>query len=128
MPYKDPERQKQATADWQRANKERVNAKSKRWRERNAEHCKAYKSAEKKRNRAYYTALQAERRAAQHRATPTWVVRDELLAVYKACPAGYEVDHIVPLLGKSVCGLHVPWNLQITPKTKNRSKGNRVIN
>lgn len=38
----------------------------------------------------------------------------------------YEVDHIVPLQGKNISGLHCPQNLQILTRTQNRSKGHRI--
>lgn len=38
----------------------------------------------------------------------------------------YEVDHIVPIKGRNVCGLHVPWNLRAIPKEQNREKNNRL--
>ena len=40
----------------------------------------------------------------------------------------HEVDHIIPIAGKNVCGLHVPWNLAVVTMAENRAKSNRVVN
>lgn len=50
----------------------------------------------------------------------------EIKRIYRECPDGHEVDHIIPLRGEGVNGLHVPWNLQYLPAIENRKKGNRV--
>jgi len=73
----------------------------------------------------------ARRRSGIEEATPKWLTpeqRAEIRAFYvraKAMGEGYQVDHIVPLRGRGVCGLHVPWNLQILTKAENIAKGNR---
>jgi hypothetical protein len=50
-----------------------------------------------------------------------YVMAKELETVF---PWSQCVDHIVPLRGEKVCGLHVPWNLQVIPLVENRKKRN----
>lgn len=51
----------------------------------------------------------------------------EIGGMYMFCSIfpDYEVDHIVPVKGEAVCGLHVLSNLQVIPRAQNRSKGNK---
>ena len=58
------------------------------------------------------------------RATPKWIDREQVKEVYRTCPEGYEVDHIIPLRGELVCGLHVHENLQHLTIEENRTKTN----
>lgn len=63
-------------------------------------------------------------------ATPTWLTKEHWEAineVYLNRPLGYHVDHEIPIQGKNVCGLHVPWNLQHLPAKENILKGNKLI-
>jgi 5-methylcytosine-specific restriction endonuclease McrA len=74
--------------------------------------------------------LNAKYRASKNAATPHWLSEEQkkqMILFYKNCPAGMEVDHIVPLQGKEVQGLHVPWNLQYLSKSENSRKKNRLM-
>jgi 5-methylcytosine-specific restriction endonuclease McrA len=73
-------------------------------------------------------AVTAKYRASQLKATPKFANLKKIREIYKNCPKGYHVDHIVPLQGKEVCGLHVEWNLQYLTPSQNSSKSNKLIN
>lgn len=76
-----------------------------------------------RRRRRYWKAIQ--------RAWPDWAqYADQYKAIYlerdrrRARGEDVEVDHIVPLNSSIVCGLHVPWNLQIISREENAQKSN----
>ena len=106
--------------EWHLNNKNRVKKLNKEYHERNKG------NPEYLAKRRYH---EAKRRAIKLNATPKWLTveqRQAIKDIYMNCPKGFEVDHIFPLRGETVCGLHVPENLQYLKREENRSKGNRI--
>ena len=85
-------------------------------------------------NKIYYAEKSARSRATKLKQTPMWF-NEEDKSYYKdlleqqqllkdAWGISYHIDHIVPLQGKKVSGLHCKENWQLIPAFDNLSKGN----
>lgn len=96
-----------------------------------------WKKQNPKKTRQHYQKAGVMRRFRIKVATPKWLTQEELddikqkYVLAKLCTEATEiphhVDHIVPLGGKKVCGLNVPWNLQIISAEENHKKGNKHV-
>jgi hypothetical protein len=123
------------TADYYLKNKEVRNEQSRSYYHTNKEACKDLLKEWHKRNPGVRNSYTAKRKAAKLKATPDWLTKEEReqIRCYYSLSAmrnrnddkAWHVDHIVPLRGKQVCGLHVPWNLRVIPAIENIKKGNK---
>ena len=118
--------------DWRLKNLEKAKHQRRNNYEKNKERLLRLSSEYRLANIKKYTAYASARRALKLAATPPWADLDQILNFYEI--AGklsedtgipHEVDHIVPIQGKTVCGLHVAHNLQVLTRSENRAKHNR---
>jgi len=96
-----------------------------------------YRNAWKEANKTQVLADNKVRRRKHRDATPPWLTRKQKseirqlyqIAITMTQTTGeqYVVDHIVPLRGESVCGLHVPWNLRVITQEENLKKSNKHV-
>ena len=119
------EKKARVSSEWRANNKERAAATSKAWREANRERYNATRRVWARKNNPKNAARQAKRHAAKLKRTPTWDLHELTDLIYLECPEGKTVDHVVPLQGVNVSGLHVYNNLQYLTPSQNSSKGNR---
>lgn len=118
-------------AYYQRNKKKRL-LQSKAYYEQHKEEQKSHKKIwynnHYKQDPKYYLAKCNKRRGVKLQRTPTWLTKEQLEAIkqiYKNCPSWAVVDHIIPLQGRNVSGLHVPWNLQYLTPEENKTKSNK---
>jgi hypothetical protein len=126
-----------AKSSYYRKHAKETIARSACWRKAHPESYKICKSKWQKRNPGKILAETRKHDTRKLRATPPWLTRNQLKEIQEfyilvkelqwLCNEQLQVDHIVPLQGKNVCGLHVPWNLQILPKSLNCSKNNKLV-
>ena len=117
--------------DW-RASKRQ---KDRQYYQSNKQKIKARSREYQKRNPALVKKWLGSRKKVFKCSTPRWLTKDQIsemnnyywLAKDLRAISGqtYHVDHIVPLQGDGICGLHVPWNLQVLPDDINLSKSNK---
>lgn len=122
--------------EYSKLNKHKVSQKKKIYRENNKEYFREYYEYYYNLNTPDYVARANKRRAAKLKALPKWLTKEELEQIKELYTCAqmfklytgqeYHVDHIVPLQGENVCGLHVPWNLQVIPAKENLSKSNKL--
>ena len=116
-------------------NKEVINAKKAIRYAKNRESVRAKQAEYYKNNKAMFAQKVAKRHAEKLKRTPLWLTRGHLVEMegfYEYCKIfnkfkndpnnKLEVDHIIPLQGKQVSGLHAPWNLQVLTRRNNSSK------
>lgn len=134
---KNKERIRLARQAHYEANKDKQLSQSNAWKEANREHVNDYAREWAKNNPAKRCEAEMRRHIAKIRRTPVWLTQEDkqaVIVIYEEARRltvetgiPHEVDHIIPLQGKLVSGLHVPSNLQILIKSDNASKGNRYI-
>jgi len=149
---RDKENQRRIAREWYLRNKELVKHRAKAWNAANPEKRAEIKAKNREKNKEEYysknrewnaankdkkASYQAKRRAVQLQRTPRWLDEDDLWMIEEAYSLAklrtqmlgvvFHVDHVIPLQGRNVCGLHVPTNLQVIPARENLSKSNKHV-
>jgi hypothetical protein len=149
---RDKENQKRIAKEWYERNKDltkerarlwalnnpnKVSIKNIKYKKKNKEKITEYNKLWWSSNKDKRASYQAKRKASQLQRTPKWLTKDDLWIIEEAYSLAqlrtnlfgidWHVDHIIPLQGKLVSGLHVPSNIQVIPATENVKKSNKHL-
>jgi len=147
---RDEENAKRLRNEWYQRNKELTKQRAKAWELANPDRKKEIKAKSREKFKEEYNAknrewnkankdkkasYEAKRRAIQLQRTPKWLNEDDFWMMEEAYSLAklrtqmlgipFHVDHVIPLQGRNVCGLHTPYNLQVIPAKENLSKSNK---
>ena len=135
--YKCKSCSKEAKKQWAAKNSKKVKVYNKKYscKKSRKEYMKKYMTKHQQENKAYWNTRNSKHRAAKLQRTPEWLTVDHLWMIEEvyelaqirteATGVSHHVDHIIPLKGKLVSGLHVADNLQVLTAAENLSKNNR---
>lgn len=126
------EKEKARHAKYYTENRDTLRLKQSAYREEYPERKQVTQKKYRTASRGKLTAREGKRRATKLQATPNWANLVQMEGEYtlankleKILGTRFQVDHIVPLKSKLVCGLHCEVNLQVIPAQQNLAKGNR---
>ena len=115
-------------------NKERILAKNKAYNKANREKISIVESLWRQNNKGKVASNTRRYQVSKMNRTPKWLTKDDLWLIKEAYELAalrtkvfgfsWHVDHIIPLQGKLVSGLHVIENLQVIPGIENKIKMN----
>ena len=125
----------ECTKQWVEKNKEYRSAQKREYAQQNAERIKANYKNYYEANYPRMLAKRNKQHADKLLRTPKWLTKDDQWMIEQAYELAalrtqmfgfpWHVDHVLPLRGKKVSGLHTPINLQVIPGAENLRKTNK---
>lgn len=130
--WKNPEYYRQIVRESAKNHPDKIRERCRIWRKKNIEKVRATFRLYMKTHRYMFNEINARQRLIVKQQTPKWADKEKIRQFYilarkltKETGIPYHVDHIIPLKGKNVCGLHIETNLQVIPAIENIKKNNQ---
>jgi len=132
--YKHREERLAKCKEYVKANRDKVLERNRIYNIKNADKVKARRKEYYERTKVAHFAYTKLRACLKMDRVPSWADKDKIKEIYREARyltdttgEQHHVDHIIPLQGKNVCGLHVENNLRVVTAKENLSKNNKLI-